>query len=72
MRPVLPALLVPIALLLLGAGPPKTNGSPIALPGLNGEVRVLTDEDGVRHIVAGDDADLARAQGFVHCRDRSG
>ena len=42
----------------------------LTLPGLSDEVTVVTDKDGVRHLTASDDFDLARAQGFVHCRDR--
>jgi penicillin amidase len=42
----------------------------VGLPGLGAEVRVVTDVDGVRHVFADDDFDLARAAGFVHCRDR--
>ncbi len=42
----------------------------IELPGLNHPVQVTTDANGVWHITAQDDFDLALAQGYVHCRDR--
>jgi penicillin amidase len=42
----------------------------IGLAGLEDPVQVVTDRDGVRHLTATNDFDLARAQGFVHCRDR--
>jgi penicillin amidase len=42
----------------------------IDLPGLSESVRVVTDHDGVWHITAQNDTDLALAQGYVHCRDR--
>ncbi len=42
----------------------------LTLPGLTAPVRVITDREGVRHIVAANDLDSARAQGYVHARDR--
>ena len=42
----------------------------IEIPALKGEVRLMTDRDGVRHIKATNDHDLAVASGYVHCRDR--
>ena len=59
----LPAL----AMLGIGSCPPADT---IELPGLSAPVSVVTDEHGVWHIEAKDDFDLARAQGYVHCRDR--
>ena len=61
-----------LALCALGASGIGSCGEEveIEIPGLGGEVRVLTDKDGVRHIAADDDVDLAIAQGYVHCRDR--
>jgi penicillin amidase len=58
-----------VGLAAIGMGP-CGNGGPMPLPGLSGDVEVTTDMDGVRHIVASDDFDLAVAQGYVHCRDR--
>ena len=40
------------------------------IPGLSAPVQVTTDQNGVWHIEAQNDFDLARAQGYVHCRDR--
>lgn len=48
-------------------GPP---GTPLPLPGLTAPVRVVTDQLGVPHLYAENDLDLARAQGYVHARDR--
>ena len=42
----------------------------IELPGLEGEVKVILDADGVPHIFADNDLDLTRAEGYVHARDR--
>ncbi len=42
----------------------------IEIPALTDKVRVITDRDGVRHIEATNDFDLAIASGYVHCRDR--
>lgn len=50
-------------------GPPSPSEG-LALPGLEAPVRVVTDRNGVRHVFAKNDLDLARAQGFVHARDR--
>lgn len=50
-----------------GSGPTEES---IALPGLSAPVRVLTDAEGVRHLFAENDRDLALAQGWVHARDR--
>jgi penicillin amidase len=54
---------------LLGAPACPPSGS-LQLPGLSAPVSVTTDTHGVWHITAQNDSDLARAQGFVHCRDR--
>jgi penicillin amidase len=56
------------ALVAIGMGP--CSGDEIVIPGLSQPVKVTTDPDGVWHIVAEDDFDLAIAQGYVHCRDR--
>ncbi len=57
-----------LSLLALGVSPCGNSG--IEIPGLIGVVNVTTDVDGVWHIEADNDADLSRAQGYVHCRDR--
>lgn len=61
------AMLGPAALLSLGA---PCGLSQVEIPGLSESVSVATDRDGVWHIDAADDRDLALAQGYVHCRDR--
>jgi penicillin amidase len=64
-------LLLIIGLLVLtSSGVAADQGEVVDLPALTAEVRVITDVNGVRHISAQDDFDLARAQGYVHCRDR--
>jgi penicillin amidase len=45
-------------------------GEVIEIAVLSDTVRVTTDRDGVRHINATNDFDLAIASGYVHCRDR--
>jgi penicillin amidase len=45
-------------------------GKAIKIPGLTDAVRLVTDRNGVRHIKATNDFDLAVASGYVHCRDR--
>ncbi|MGH0029025.1 MAG: penicillin acylase family protein [Myxococcota bacterium] len=70
MRKPLHVLVVAIVTLFsLGVGkcPPKDT---IELPGLTAPVKVTTDHQGVWHIEAENDFDLALAQGYVHCRDR--
>jgi penicillin G amidase len=42
----------------------------VEVPGLSAPVGVATDSQGVWHIEAENDLDLALAQGYVHCRDR--
>ena len=70
MRARLLALLVSVALVGLGMGPCSQDGGTVEIPGLGAPVAVITDKDGVRHLSAQDDFDLARAAGWVHCRDR--
>ncbi|QTE28956.1 penicillin acylase family protein [Pengzhenrongella sicca] len=48
---------------------PQTTGT-IELPGLDAEVDVVRDDQGVPQITADTSADLFRAQGFVHAQDR--
>ncbi len=66
------ALLAALAAAVLLAAPASTGpgGGALVLPGLGAPVQVVTDRDGVRHLVAEDDFDLVRASGFVHARDR--
>lgn len=64
------ALVVSVALFGMGFGPCGQDGATFEVPGLNADVSVRTDAFGVRHIRAQDDFDLARASGYVHCRDR--
>lgn len=40
------------------------------IPGLGNTSLAITDEEGVPHLVARTDLDLARVQGYVHARDR--
>jgi penicillin G amidase len=63
--------LATVAAVGLGADkcPPK-EGETLEVSCLSHEARVITDHDGVRHIVAQDDLDLACAQGWVHASDR--
>lgn len=54
-----------------GSAPPvQPPSETIDLPGLTAPVRVVTDREGVRHLFAANDLDIARAQGWVHARDR--
>jgi penicillin amidase len=46
------------------------NAAEIAIPGLARPVELAIDKDGVPHLFAADDFDLARAQGYLHARDR--
>jgi len=70
MRSRLPvAALALLAVVALGTGK-CPQGDEIVIPGLTDEVEVTTDFNGVWHIVAQNDFDLAIAQGYVHCRDR--
>ncbi|MFD7865864.1 penicillin acylase family protein [Streptomyces sp. NPDC057682] len=48
---------------------PQTNGT-LKLPGLDANVEVKRDGYGIPQIYADSDADLFRAQGFVHAQDR--
>ncbi|MEU3654509.1 penicillin acylase family protein [Streptomyces sp. NPDC032161] len=48
---------------------PQTTGS-IKLDGLDGDVEVKRDAYGIPQLYADSDADLFRAQGFVHAQDR--
>ena len=47
-----------------------TCGSNVAIPGLSASVSVTTDKNGVPHLRAQNDLDLARVQGLIHARDR--
>ncbi|MET9321707.1 penicillin acylase family protein [Streptomyces sp. NPDC003038] len=48
---------------------PQSTGS-LKLPGLTGTVDVKRDAHGIPQLYADNDADLFRAQGFVHAQDR--
>jgi len=70
-----PGTLLAVAALSLGlAGlrcpAPGDDGSRVSLQGLEGAVRVVVDRFGAPHIVANNDLDLVRVQGYVHARDR--
>src|SRR5699024_6961099 len=54
---------------LLGKSTPEIEGN-IEIEGLEGEVTVTTDDDGVPHITADNDHDLYMAQGFVQAQNR--
>ncbi|MEM7410396.1 MAG: penicillin acylase family protein [Myxococcota bacterium] len=60
-------LVLPISFSLGIGGCP---GTEIELPGLEDRVKLTTDRNGVWHIEAENDNDLAIAQGYVQCRDR--
>ncbi|MGC1889657.1 MAG: penicillin acylase family protein [Stellaceae bacterium] len=55
--------------LYLRSALPQTNGR-IVLAGPKAEIRVERDADGVPHIIARDDEDLAFGLGFVHAQER--
>ncbi|MFJ9555762.1 penicillin acylase family protein [Nocardiopsis sp. NPDC101807] len=48
---------------------PETSGE-LALPGLESQVTVLRDGNGVAHVYADNTRDLFMAQGFTHAQDR--
>ncbi len=48
---------------------PQTDGE-LALPGLDAAVEVVRDDNGIPQLYADTDADLMRAQGFVHAQER--
>ena len=56
-----------LAVLLLAA---STRAETLAIPGLSAPATVYTDALGIPHIVAETLEDAARAQGYVHARDR--
>jgi penicillin amidase len=62
-------LTLPFAALLMAptCGPPS---EVVEIPGLLGEVRLVTDRLGTPHIFATRDEDALRVQGWVHARDR--
>ncbi|WP_457209012.1 penicillin acylase family protein, partial [Nocardioides sp. P5_C9_2] len=47
----------------------ETDGE-VELPGLAGEVEVIRDASGIAQVYADTDADLLRAQGYVHAQER--
>jgi len=48
---------------------PQTDGR-ASLPGLAGDVEVVRDEHGIPQLYGDSDADLVRAQGYVHAQER--
>src|SRR5713226_627672 len=48
---------------------PQTSGN-LSLPGLQAQVEVIRDKQGIPHIYAANIHDLFMAQGFVHAQDR--
>jgi len=58
--------------LLLGsiAWIPSAVAAEVSLPGLIDSVEVTLDAQGVPHIIARNDFDLARVEGYIHARDR--
>jgi penicillin amidase len=57
--------------LLTGLVPvPSALAADVALSGLIDDVHVTLDNEGVPHIVAQNDFDLARVEGYIHARDR--
>jgi acyl-homoserine lactone acylase PvdQ len=66
----MPALSAAFVLLSLFFLPASGRAAEIPLPGLSGPVELAVDQDGVPHLFASDDFDLARAQGYLHAGDR--
>jgi penicillin amidase len=66
---VLILLLVAGSYVALWSSLPTTNGR-VAVAGLQGEVTITRDADGVPTITAGNDEDVAFGLGFVHAQDR--
>ena len=67
---VLLQLLTAIAAAVVVRRPlPQTSGE-VTVPGLEARVEVLRDEHGIPQVWADTDADLMRAQGYVHAQER--
>jgi penicillin amidase len=64
------AILLAVAVQAEFAAAGKAQQASVVIPGLQEPVQVLTDRDGILHITAANDLDLARAEGFIHARDR--
>src|SRR6266516_4789637 len=58
------------ALLALPSTAPAAAGAPVALPGLDGQVRVVRDAYGVPHVYAKSDHDAYFMVGYLHAHDR--
>ncbi len=58
------------ALLALPSTAPAAAGAPVALPGLDGPVRVVRDAYGVPHVYAKSDHDAYFMVGYLHAQDR--
>ena len=68
---VVVSFLVGLSVVVLGsAATAWAEETSLSLPGLESPVRVVTDNQGVRHIYANNDLDSALAQGWVQARDR--
>ncbi|MBW1845313.1 MAG: penicillin acylase family protein, partial [Deltaproteobacteria bacterium] len=59
-----------LGLIIWFAPAPSAIAGEIALPGLIDPVEVTLDTQGVPHIIAQNDFDLARVEGYIHARDR--
>ncbi|HEY84975.1 MAG TPA: penicillin acylase family protein [Chloroflexi bacterium] len=72
---ILIGLILVLALVLIGAfacirnSLPKTSGR-VKLAGLDGQLEIVRDKDGVPHIFAATDHDAFFAIGYVHAQDR--
>ena len=66
---VLLVLMVTVGWLYLLASLPKTIGT-VSVAGLDGQVEIVRDKNGVPHIFASTDNDAFFALGYVHAQDR--
>ena len=64
------ALLALLLLATITSAPLCPPPAQVQLPGLGAPVQVSYDPDGVPHVIAQNDLDSARVQGYVHARDR--
>jgi penicillin amidase len=66
----MPTLFAAFLLLASFSAPPSARAAEIPLPGLTRPVELAIDRDGVPHLFAENDFDLARAAGYLHAADR--
>ena len=66
----MPQLLASAVLLLPTLLALTAHAAEIPIPGLSQPVELAIDKDGVPHLFAANDFDLARAQGYLHAQDR--